>query len=201
MNSKESLLINNLSAAAASLASHNAGALLCSCAVAGFAVFLPGHPYFGRDPGGSLFEGKRHVVTQIRTALDATPAAPAATARPKQILESKELAKNIVEILKNRAVEIGLRADAGKAFMAVGVINLAFLNVAKNGVGLGALAKAVFGLFLVLRAAVGVPLEGSFPVGSLDFINRHRFCDAENFVIIALVRLGHIRCSGSLLCI
>jgi hypothetical protein len=51
-----------------------------------------------------------------------------------------------------------------------------------------ALEKAVVGLFFVLRAAAGMPLPEAFRYDDLIF-NRRRSRDAENFVIIALVRL------------
>jgi hypothetical protein len=200
IDGEKSLLIDDLATAAARLAGDDACAFLGARAVAGFAIFLAGHANFRRDPSGGFLERERHVVTQVSPALDAASAsASAAPARAKKILKAEELAENVVEILENRAVEVRLRTGAGKPRMAIRVINLPLLNVAQDAIGLRAFAEAVFRLFFILRAAVRVPLEGSLPVRRLDFLNRRRFRNAEHFVVIALVRLGHIRCCGSLL--
>jgi len=56
-----------------------------------------------------------------------------------------------VKVLEDAAVKSGAapRASAGETSMTVGIVNLAFIRVAKNAVGFGAFAKIDFGFFFI----------------------------------------------------
>src|SRR5271163_1179166 len=100
---EKSLLVRHLAAAAARLAGLHAGALLRSGAVAGFAIFLARQFDFGGYAAGRFFKRQRHVIAQIGAALRARTSAAAPST--KKILEAKKITKNIVEVLKHRAIE------------------------------------------------------------------------------------------------
>src|SRR5207302_3390587 len=119
---EETLLIAQLPTATAGLASLNAGAFFRACAVASLAVFLAGQLDLGGHSRGGFLKGERHVIAQIGSALcaAATPTAPASS---KQILEAEKISENVVEILKDGAVETLTGACAGKSRVAVGVVN------------------------------------------------------------------------------
>ncbi len=95
-----------------------------------------------------------------------------------------------MEILEDSIVK-SLTGAAGKPGVTVGVINLSFLHIAEHAVGFGAFAKLHFRLGFVFRIAVRMPLERRFAVCAFDFVDRGSARDAQNFVIIPLIPLGH----------
>src|SRR5881296_1027151 len=101
------------------------------------------------------------------TLLAATPAASPAA---EQILEHEKIAKDVVKILKDGAVEARLHARAGEPGVAVAVVDFAFLRVAQHAVGFGRLAESLLGFLFVFRIAVRMPLERGFAVRRFDLI-------------------------------
>ncbi len=187
---EESLLICQLTAAGARLAGLNASSLFRARAVARLAVFLARQLDFGGHARGGLFERERHVVSQIgpalRAAASAAPAAPS-----KQVLEAKKIAEDVVEILEDGAVKSLAGATAGKARMAVRVVDLPLLRITQHAVGFGAFAKLYFRFGFVFRTAVRMPFQSRFAVGGLDLVHRRRSRHAQNFVVIPLIPLRH----------
>src|SRR5271157_6343815 len=143
VHGEKSLLIDQLPAPAASLASDNPGALFRARAVARFAILHPRHANLGGDAHGRFVEGQRHVVAQVIAALDSAAPTAAATRCAEEVLEAEKVAENIVEILEDGAVKPTLRAGARQARVAVGVVNLALLRVAEDAVSLGAFPKTM----------------------------------------------------------
>src|SRR5260370_28451573 len=187
---EESLLVGELTAAGASLASATARALIRAGAVAGLADFLPRQLDLGGHARVGFFEPERHVVAQIGAALRAAASTPPA-ASSKQVLEAKEISENIMEILEDGVVKSLAGAGAGKARMTVGVVNLALLRVAQHAVGFGTFAEPYLRLGLVFRIAIRVPFQRRFAVRGLDFVDGCRSRHAQNFVVVPLSPLGH----------
>jgi hypothetical protein len=75
--------------------------------------------------------------------------------------------------------------------MAVGVVNLFFLRVAEHAVSFRAFAEFHFRLGLVFRAAVRMPFQSGFAVGALDLFDCRGPRNAQDFIIVALISLGH----------
>ncbi len=190
IDGEETLLIDNLAAAAAGLASSHTGSLLRTGSVARFAIFLARDADLGVDARGRFLKRQRHVVAKVGATLHpatSTATATASACGTEEIFEAEEVAKNVVEILEDGAVEVGLRAGASQPGMTVGVVDLALVWVAEDAVRLGAFAETDFGLFLVFRIAVGVPLEGRLAIRRFDFLDRGGLGDAQDFVVVALV--------------
>src|SRR5713226_228771 len=186
---EEPLLIGNLATPSASLAGLNAGAFFRAAAVAGLAEFLSRQFNLGGYACGGFFERERHVVAQIGATLSA--AAPATRpAASKQVLETKEISKNVMEILEDGVVKT-LTGAAGKTGMTVSIVNLPLLRIAEHAVGFGAFAELYFRLGFIFRTAVRMPLQRRFAVGGLDFVDRRGARHAQNFVVISLIPLGH----------
>src|SRR5262249_31239018 len=157
----------------ARLARHNTGALLCACSVASFAVLLPWQLHLRCHSRGSFLERQRHVVPQVRSALRAASATSPTAG--EHVLESEKIAKNIVEVLEDRPVEIDACATgSAQPRMSVGVIHLPLLLIAQNAVGLGALAKLHLSFRFVLWITVWVIFQRALTVGRLDFFDRSR---------------------------
>ena len=75
--------------------------------------------------------------------------------------------------------------------MAVPIIQFPLLGIVQDLIGLGGLFEAFLGL-PVSRVAVGMVLEGHFPVGLLDLLFAGLPGNPQNFVIIPLVVIrGH----------
>src|SRR5580700_473845 len=185
---KETLLIGQLAAAAASLAGDNAGAFFCAGPVASFAVLLAGQLDFSGHASRRLFKREGHVIAQIGPALSAgTAGAPGS----EEIFETKEITENVVEIAEGGIVEVHAAARAGESGVTVGVVNFTFLRIAQDTVCFRALAELYFGFFFVLRVAIGVPLQRGLPIGRLDLLDGRGARHAKYFVKISLVRLGH----------
>src|SRR5260370_17711725 len=161
---KEALLVNELPAPAALLAGADTCAGFRAGPVARFAELQARDFDFGGDAAGGLFEGKRHVIAQIGSALRAIAAAPGASATEK-IFESEEVPKNILKILENAAVKSTFEADSGNPCVAEAVIGLALRLVAQHAIRLGRFAEFFFGVRLVLRVAVGMPLHRRLAIG------------------------------------
>src|SRR5262249_30491930 len=160
--------------------------------IAGFAKLLPRNPDLRRHAGGRFFEAQPHVIAQVGAALRARTAAPAALAASKHILESEEVAENILKLFEDRAVESAFCTHAGKARMAVTVISGALVLVGEHAVGLRALPEFRFGVFLFLWIPVRMPLERSLAVGGLNLLRRGRACYREDFVIILFGLGSHV---------
>src|SRR5438445_10526055 len=198
-DSEKSLRVTQLATATAGLASLNAGAFFRACAVASLAVFLARQLDLGSHSRGGFLERERHVVAQVGSALcSATPATAAASS--KQILEAKKISENVVEILEDGAVETLTGACAGKSRVTVGVVNLSLLSVAQDAVSFGALAELHFRLGFVFRIAVRMPLQRRLAVGRFDFVDRCRSRNAQDFVVIPLMSLGHGNSESPLVC-
>src|SRR5208282_3329907 len=198
VHGEKSLLVDQLAAPAARLAIHNAGALFRAGAVARFAVLHARHTNLGGDAHGRFVEGQRHVITQVVATLHAAAPATTATRGAKEILETEKVAENIVEVLEDGAVKSALRARARQARMAVSIVNLALLRVAEDAVGFRGFAEIVFGHFLVIRVAVGMPLHRGFAISGLDLVDRSCLRQAQNFVIVSLLSAGHALSLGRL---
>src|SRR5258708_19928741 len=116
-------------------------------------------------------------------------ASETAGAASKQILETKKISENVVEILEDRTVETLTSACAREARVTVGIVNLPLLTVAQHAVGFSAFAELDFRLGFVFRIAVRMPLQRRLAVGRFDFIHRGCSRNAQNFVIIPFIPL------------
>src|SRR5713226_1505410 len=161
---KEALLVDELPAPAALLASTDARAGFGAGSVARFAELQARDFDFGGDAAGGLFEGKGHVVAQIGASLRAVAAAPGASATEK-IFESEEVPENILKIMEDAGVESALEPESGNPCVAEAVIGLALRRVAQHAIRLGHFAEFLFGVRLVLRVAVGMPLQRRLAIG------------------------------------
>ena len=171
-NGEESLLVGQLAAAGAGLASNDASALLRARAVAGFAEFLPRQLDFGRHTSSSFFKRQRHVIAQVSAALRA--GAPAASAAAEEIFEAEKIAEDVVEILEDGIVKTLAHSCAGKTCVTVGVVDLALLRIAEDAIGFGAFAEFRLRFGFVFRIAIRMPFQRGFAVGGFDFIDRRR---------------------------
>ena len=77
--------------------------------------------------------------------------------------------------------------------MSVGIVDLALLRIAENGVGFRAFAEVDLRFFLVVGIAVRMPLHRCFPIRALDVLNRSCLADIQYFVEISLLCSAHIR--------
>src|SRR4029079_17538753 len=88
-------------------------------------------------------------------------------------------AENCFEI-----VHVG-HAGALQAFMPIAIINLAFLVIAEDGVGLGGFLESLGGR-LVPGIAIGMMFHRQAAIGFLDLILGGAFADTQHFVVVPL---------------
>src|SRR6202041_1914642 len=115
----------------------------------------------------SFLEGQRHIVTQIRAALPASP--PTSSASPSQhIFKPEKIAENVLKFFEDAGVEPGVETAVPQSGSAVAIVNRPLLRVGKYGIGFASCAKIRFRLFLLFRVAVGMVLHRSFAIGGFD---------------------------------
>ena len=136
-NGEKSLLVMDLSAAAASRAGDHSRAGFRAGAVAAFAEFQAREANFGIHSGGGFFKAEFHVVAKVRAALRAVARAAAA----ENILEAEEIAEDILKFVEDGLIDAAVEAAARKSRIAKAVIRGALLRVGKNRVGFGGFAE------------------------------------------------------------
>src|SRR2546425_3413463 len=192
---KKTLLIMQLSAPFAGLAGHHTGAGFRPGSLASLAQLLSRQTNLGADARGRLLKRQLHVIPQIGAALHALTAAAAGAS--ENVLESKKVAEDILKFVEDRGVEARVGGNAGNAGMAVAIVCGTFLGIGEDAVGFRGFAKLRFGSVLLLRIAIGMPLERSLAVGGLDLVLHSRTAHAQHFVIITLGLTGHASISVS----
>src|SRR5271170_5302233 len=194
---KKSLRISHLPAPAARMAGSHARAGFRARTLASLAKFLPRQSNLAGDARRSLFERKRHVVTQIRATLPARPATPAAPSPAAQrFIKTKKIAENILKFLEDRRVEPSIESAIAQPRHSVAVIHRTLLLVRKHRVSLGSRAEIVLSLFLLLRVAVRMPLQRRLAIRRFNLFRRSAALDAQNFVKVSTVASRH-RCHVS----
>ena len=112
-------------------------------------------------------------------------------------MATKDVAKNVPESFSETAHAFawatGAKASTAHvgvhACVAVLVVGGAFLRVRQHLVSLFGLFEFIFGFFgIVTLVAIRVVFHGQLAVGLFDVFLGGVFCDAQNFVIVAL---GH----------
>src|SRR5208282_2647652 len=163
-NGKESLLIVQLAASFATLASRHPAARLCPSAVASGTILVAENLDLRFDAGRCFLKRQREVVAQVCTTL-AAPAARALTAvASENVAHAKQVAENVLKIFEDRGIEPAEAARLLDAGVAVAVVELALLRVRKNAIGLGRGAELLLRFLFVLRIPVRVPLQRGFAV-------------------------------------
>ena len=153
---------------------------------------MPRQLNLAADARRGLFETERHVVTQIRAALPARPAASAAPTRAAEhFIEPEKIAENILKFLEDRGIEAGIESAIAQPSRSVAVVHRALLLVGKYGIGFGSRAKIVLGLFFLFRIAVGMPLESRLTVCGFDLLGRSIARHTQNLVKIIAVAGRH----------
>jgi hypothetical protein len=108
-----------------------------------------------------LHERNSEVVTQI-IAGDRPSTPRLRPPSPEEVAEQVTKAgKDIFKISRP------LISTALQPFMAIGIVDLSFLNIAEHLIGLSTLFKTGLGLFII-RIAVRVILHGMGPISLLD---------------------------------
>lgn len=129
-----------------------------------------------------LLEFDRQIFAQIGAALHS--ATTASTSATEQIAETKEIAKYVAEILKNRGVKSHTGTSASpQAGMTVAIVDRTLFRISEHRIRL----TDFFELLLSVRIvgiAVRMILEGQFAVGALQFNFGARASHTEYFVII-----------------
>lgn len=97
---------------------------------------------------------------------------------------AEDVAKHIAENVEDRLaiVEIG-HADVTESGMAVAIVDLAFLGVADDGIGLGRLLELVGGVFIA-QVAVGMVLHRQRAISLLQLLFAGVLLDAQDLVIV-----------------
>src|SRR5580693_4221488 len=197
---KKSLRVSHLPAPAARVAGSHPCARFRARALASLAQLVPHQLNFAGDARRSLFERKRHVVTQIRAALPprrsaTTPQPPAA----QHFVKTKKIAENVLKFLEDRRVESGIESAIAQPCHSVAVVHRALLLVRKHCIRFGSGAKLMLGLFLLLRVAVRMPLQRRLAIRRFNLFWRRTAFDAQDFVKVSAVASCH-RCyvSGKL---
>src|ERR1700723_1338101 len=138
----------------------------------------------------SFLEGQRHIVTQIRAALPASP--PTSSASPSQhIFKPEKIAENILKFFEDAGVEPRVEAAVPQSGSAVAIVNRLFLRIGEYGVGFARGAKIRFRLFFLFRIAVGMVLQCSFAIGGFNLLRRRFARYTENFIKVFRVRGRH----------
>src|ERR1700676_1781608 len=192
---EETLLVMNLTAAAATLAGDHSCAFFCPGSVANFAEFETRQTDFRVDSRGRLFKTQFHVVTKIRTALRAV----ARAAPSENILEAKKISEDILKLLKYGLVDAAIKSAARKSRKSVTIVGDALLRLRQDRVGFGGFPKFFLRFLFLLRVAVRMPLQGCFAVGGFDFFGGSSTFDSEDFVAITFFT-HRLDSQGSLIC-
>jgi hypothetical protein len=102
------------------------------------------------------------IITQIIPGNRTVPPRPCPFPSAEQIAEQvTETGKDILKITRT------LVAATLQAFMPIGIIDLALLDITEDFIGLGTLLKTGLGL-LIIRISVRMVLHGQCPVSLLD---------------------------------
>ena len=185
---EETLGYADLSAASATFAGLLAVAFRAAGAFAGFAGFQAGEFNILVDSENGVFEVDFEIVAQIVSILRRIGRAASSAASEKaaeRIVSAATASEEAVEDIE-RIAGVGGSASA-QTILAVPVVELAFLRVAENLVGLRDLFE-LFGGFRVVRILVRMILDGKFAVGSFDFDLFRSPFNPQDFVVVSHVR-------------
>jgi hypothetical protein len=128
---------------------------------------------------------------QIFAEIGPTLSAAAATATlSEDVTETKDVAEDVTEILKDRGIESS-RTSRVTAHTGVSetVVQRSLLAIGKNCVRLGNLLELIF-RFRVIRIAIGVIRHRELAISALDFDVGGHPRDPEHFVTIAFGMCG-----------
>src|SRR6185369_13330080 len=184
-NREESLLITNLTTAAASCAAFSLASGGRSRAFASVATLETWNAQLGRHAIGRFFERDLEVVAKIGATLRCRAARAATPA--KHITETKQVAENVFESAKSRRTPGSLaRGAARNTGMTEAVVTFALLAVGQHAVSLRSFLELLLGTGVV-GILVRVILDCEPPVGALNLLIRSGAANGKYFVIIAFV--------------
>src|SRR6266567_6640080 len=130
-----------------------------------------------------LFEFDSDIFAKIPAPLRAS-ASPAA-ASSKDVAEAEELAENVVEILKNGAVEACTRSAPAYAGVAKAVVHASLLRVGEHGISLAGFLEFFFGVRIV-GVAVRMVLQRQLTIGALDLLVGGPTLHSQYLVVVSL---------------
>src|SRR5688572_20826334 len=187
---EETLLVAQLPATVALRAGRRLRPRCRAAARTGVARLLPRDLDSRLGALGRFVEGNLEVVAQVGAALDT--AAPVAAAKDVAKAEDvAEAAEDVLEAGEDVRIEAAGRGTA-ESGVAVTIIEVPFVGVGQDGVGLRRLLEFLLGR-VVARIPVGVVLQRELAVGALDLPFAGRPRDPEHVVIIAFAHGGHGR--------
>src|SRR5258708_4374659 len=125
---EKTLLVMNLPAPAAGHTGNDSCALFSASSVAGFAEFQTRQPDFRVDAVGRLFKAQFHVVPQVRAPLRTVARAASA----KNILESKKIAKDVLEFVEHALIDPAVKAAPPNSTNAQPLVAHPLLPFPKN---------------------------------------------------------------------
>ena len=185
---EETLGHADLAAAAATSAGLFVIAFRATGAFAGFAGFHAGEFDILVDSEDGVFEVDFEVVTQIVSLLRRIGGAASSAASEKaaeRIVSAAAASEEAVENIERIACAGG--SASTQTVLAVTVVELAFLRVAENLVGLRDLFE-LFGRFRVVRILVRMIFDGKFAIGPFDFDLFRSPFNPQDFVVVRHVR-------------
>src|SRR5260370_18470517 len=154
---------------------------------------MPAVCNLGLSAERGFFEFEGDIYAKIRSAL--RPSSSPAAAPTKDVAETEELPKDIVEILKDGAIEACTRSAAAQSRMAKAVIHSALLRVREHGICFARFFEFLFSVGIV-GIAVRMVLQRQLTIGALDLLVGRPTLHSQYLVVISL----HFTCQNSLLC-
>jgi hypothetical protein len=195
-NAEEALLIAHLATSIARPAGNGSFAWRGSASAARVAGFMAAdvHVLFGAKH--RLVKFQMQVFAQVGSTLSAAAATPSLA---EHVAKTKDVAKNVAEVLEDGRVESRC-ASAAHAGMAEAVVQRALLAVGKDCVRFRDLFEFVFRV-RIIRIAVGMVGHRQLAVGALDLHIGSSTGDAKHLVKIAFrisgQKLPHFRRDGA----
>ena len=165
---EEALLIAHLAAAAAGGAGYWRLTGRDAAAFAWLTLFVAPNFHLLGDAENRFLEFQRNVFAKIGAAL--RPRAAAAAPASEHIAEAEDVAKDVVEVVKDGGVEAA--EPAPRRFLRRHVRSGRSERVSpvgQNGVGFAALLEALFASGII-GIAVGMVLQGKLAIRALDLL-------------------------------
>ena len=158
------MLVQNLTAAIADRASHEAAIRLGAGSMAFATGFHPGNLQIGGKTAHRIFKRDFEIVANILATLHTRAAAAAAA---ESVAETENVAQDIPEIRENGFVKSGRSTRSVDRLMTIAVVRRPLLRITQDAIRLGRFLELLF-RFPVARVAVRMVLERQLAIGTLE---------------------------------
>jgi len=147
------------------------------------AGFMASNAHFRAGAKDCLIELQCEIFAEVCATLRA---AAAAISGAKQITETKEISKDVAQVLEHARIESGCPSGSRPtdSVIAAAIVKDALVGIGKDGVGLSGLFEFFFcgGIVCI---TIRMKLQGQLAISALNFLIVSGAGDAQHFVKIA----------------